>query len=255
MVKILLNHMGIGDAIMLNGMVRHFAEDDKVVVVAKTCHEILMRFMYRDLGDQIDFIFVDTTNPQHVWQKVQKVMDYHSKNEYGSRIIPLSTYGMDDNTWAQWTQTEGRSNWSEVVYNQAGIPHEYMRTKFKLIREPERELKPPEKPYIFVHDDPERGRVINVDTEFDVFKPHSKVTNLKEEYFESNVPNIFDYISIIENAKEVHCMNSSYNWFIELMKLGKKETNFFHTTVAHKYYKPSIVKQVFSDEVWTFVDE
>jgi len=252
MVKILLNHMGIGDAIMLNGMVRHFAEDDKVVVVAKNCHEILMRFMYRDLGDQIDFIFVETTQPQHVWQKVWQ---YHNKCGNHSRIIPLSTYGMDDNTWANWTQTEGMSNWSEVVYNQAGVPHEYMRTKFKLIREPERELKPPEKPYIFVHDDPERGRVINVDTEFDVFKPHSKVTNLKEEYFESNVPNIFDYISIIENAKEVHCMNSSYNWFIELMKLGKKETNFFHTTVAHKYYKPSIVKQVFSDDVWTFVDE
>jgi len=76
MVKILLNHMGIGDAIMLNGMVRHFAEDGKVVVVAKICHEILMRFMYRDLGDQIDFIFVETTQPQHVWQKV---WEYHNK--------------------------------------------------------------------------------------------------------------------------------------------------------------------------------
>jgi len=29
MVKVLLNHMGIGDAIMLNGMVRHFAETEK----------------------------------------------------------------------------------------------------------------------------------------------------------------------------------------------------------------------------------
>lgn len=249
MVKVLLNHMGIGDAIMLNGMVRHFAETEKVAVVAKTCHEILMRFMYRDLGEQVDYIFVETTHPQHVWTKV---MAYAKENN--AQIVPLSTYGMDDKTWAETTQVEGKSNWSEIVYKQAGIPHEYMRSKFKLIRDKSRELLPPDKPYVFVHDDPERGRVIELNTEYDVFKPHSKVTNLREEYFESNVPNIFDYISIIENAKEVHCMNSSYNWFIELMKLGKKETNFFHTTVAHKYYSPSIVKQVFSDDVWTFVD-
>lgn len=251
MVKILVNHMGIGDAIMVNGMVRHFAENDKVVVVAKSCHEILMRFMYRDLGSKIDFIFVETTQPQYVWQKV---MEYRN-NVSSCQIIPLSTYGIDDASWADMTQKIGKSNWSRIVYEQAGVPYEYMRSKFKLVREPERELKPPEEPYIFVHDDPERNRFINVQSEYNIFKPHSQVTNLKEEYFESNVPNIFDYISIIENAKEVHCMNSSYNWFIELMKLGKKETNFFHTTVAHKYYKPEIVKQVFSDEVWTFVDK
>ena len=250
MVKLLLNHMGIGDAIMLNGMVRHFAETEKVIVVAKTCHEILMRFMYRDLGDQVDFIFVETTNPRYVWMAV---MDYKTKYP-DIEIIPLSTYGLDDHTWADLTQTEGKSNWSAVVYHQAHVPLEYMRSKFKLVRDKSRELLPPDTPYIFVHDDPERGRTIDVETEYDIFKPHSKVTNLKEEYFESNVPNIFDYISIIENAKEVHCMNSSYNWFIELMQLGKKETNFFHTTVAHKYYSPSIVKQVFSDDVWTFVD-
>lgn len=96
--------------------------------------------------------------------------------------------------------------------------------------------------------------MIDVKTDKFVFKPHSKVTNLKEEYFETNVPNIFDYISIIENADEVHCMNSSYNWFIELLKLGTPDKNFFHTGVAHKYYTPPIVKQVFSDQVWTFVD-
>lgn len=139
MVKIILNHMGVGDAIMLNGMVRHFAETGKVVVVAKSCHEILMRFMYRDLGDQVDYIFVDTTNPQHVWGKV---FEYKNKVE-NCQIIPLSTYGVDDHTWATMTQTEGKSNWSEYPYKQAGVPHEYMRSKFKLVRDKERELKPP----------------------------------------------------------------------------------------------------------------
>jgi hypothetical protein len=65
---------------------------------------------------------------------------------------------------------------------------------------------------------------------------------------------MFSYIWIIENAKEVHCMNSSYNWMIELMKLGNKKTNFFHLNVAHLYYTPDVVKSVFSDHIWTFVD-
>jgi hypothetical protein len=51
----------------------------------------------------------------------------------------------------------------------------------------------------------------------------------------------------------VHCMNSSYNWMIELMNIGTPKKNFFHLDVAHKYYGPKIVKTVFSDEVWTFI--
>jgi hypothetical protein len=39
MVKTILHHLGLGDQIMLNGMVRHFAETDNVVIFAKRCHE------------------------------------------------------------------------------------------------------------------------------------------------------------------------------------------------------------------------
>ena len=50
-------------------------------------------------------------------------------------------------------------------------------------------------------------------------------------------------------------MNSSYAWLIEMMKLGDKKTNFFHLNVGvHPQYTPNIVKTVFSDDVWTFVD-
>ena len=39
MVKTILHHLGLGDQIMLNGMVRHFAKTDNVVIFAKRCHE------------------------------------------------------------------------------------------------------------------------------------------------------------------------------------------------------------------------
>ena len=236
---IIIHHMGIGDAIMLNGMVRHFAGSyDKVAVVCKDCHEEILKFMYRDISKKVDIILVPTTSPQVVWNEVNNKAMAYAMAGLKTEIKPLATYCLTDDEWAARTQKEGQSNWSKLVYDQAGLSHSVMRDKFKVVRDPSRELVLEEKEYIFVHDDPERDRVIPIEKDIHVFKPHSKVTNRSEEFFECNVKNIFDYTGIIENAKEIHCMNSSYNWMVELMKLGKKETNFFHLNVAHKYYTP-----------------
>ena len=243
MVKTILHHLGLGDQIMLNGMVRHFAETDNVVIFAKRCHEESVRFMYRDIQDRVEIILLDTINPNEIWSKVK------------GDVIPLATYGMDDKSWEFMTQGSGNvmSNWAHGVYIQAGINPKYMYSKFKVVRDKSREFTIKNENYIFVHDDPERDRVIDVQTDKFVYKPHSKITDNKQEFFQCDRPNIFDYITVIENADEVHCMNSSYNWMIELMNIGNPQKNFFHLDVAHKYYVPRTVKTVFSDEVWTFV--
>ena len=69
MVKTIVHHLGLGDQIMLNGMVRHFAETDTVAIIVKRCHEESVRFMYRDISDRVELILVDTTNPQVIWSK------------------------------------------------------------------------------------------------------------------------------------------------------------------------------------------
>jgi hypothetical protein len=158
---------------------------------------------------------------------------------------------MDDVSWSKYTKA---TNWAHGVYLQAKVNPLYMYTKFKVVQDNSIQITPPLKDYIFVHDDHERNRVINVNTDMFVYKPHSKLIDKNNEFFQCENSNIFSYIWIIENAKEVHCMNSSYNWLIELMKLGNSKTNFFHLNVAHLYYTPDIVKSVFSDHVWTFVD-
>ena len=167
MVKTIVHHLGLGDQIMLNGMVRHFAETDNVAIFVKRCHEESVRFMYRDIADKVELILVDNTNAPEIWSKVK------------GDVIPLATYGIDDNGWKFMTQGQGSvmTNWAHI----------------------------------------------------------------------------FEYLGVIENADEVHCMNSSYNWMIELMNIGNPKKNFFHLDVAHKYYGPRTVKTVFSDEVWTFI--
>ena len=237
----ILHHLGLGDQIMLNGMVRHFAENEHVYIYCKKCHEDSVKFMYRDINDKVTLILVETTHIQEIRNKIPS----------GSRIIPLATYGMDDASWTNYTKS---TNWAHGVYLQAKVNPLYMYTKFKVIQDSSIQIVPPPKDYIFVHDDHERNRFINVDTDMFVYKPHSKLIDKQQEFFQCDNSNIFSYIWIIENAREVHCMNSSYNWMIELLKLGDKKTNFFHLNIAHLYYTPDIVKSVFSDHIWTFVN-
>ena len=239
--------MGIGDAIMLNGMVRHFAETyDKVAVVCKEGQEEILKFMYRDMYKKVDILAVPSTNPQVVWHTVGNQGMTYVNSGLKCDIKPLATYCLNDEEWTAKTQTEGQSNWSKLVYEQAGLDHSIMREKFRVDRDRSRELVHDEKEYVFVHDDPERNRVVPVEG----FRPHAKLTDRKEEFYESNVRNIFDYASIMENAREIHCMNSCYAWMVELMKLGKKETNFFHINVAND---SKTAKQVFSETHWNFV--
>ena len=153
-------------------------------------------------------------------------------------------------------QFDNLTNWAYGVYMQAGVNPYYMRSKFHVERDSEREetlfnhygLTKGE--YIFVHDSPDRklddgNRTIEVETDLKIFNPNDTYKEF---------PNIFDYSLIIENAKEVHCMNSSYPWLVELLRLGKKDTTFFHTKAAHNYYPVHAVKTVFDEDLWTFID-
>ena len=185
----ILHHLGLGDQIMLNGMVRHFAEKEHVYLFCKKCHEDSVKFMYRDICDKVSLILVETTNIQEI----------HSKLPSGSRVLPLATYGMDDATWNIYTSA---TNWAHGVYLQAKVNPLYMYTKFKVIQDSSIQISPPSRDYIFVHDDHERNRFINVESDMFVYKPHSKLIDKKSEFFQCDNSNIFSYIWIIETQKK-----------------------------------------------------
>ena len=122
-----------------------------------------IRDRYRDISDKVELILVDNTNPQEIWSKVK------------GDVIPLATYGIDDNGWKFMTQGQGSvmTNWAHGVYIQAGVNPKYMYSKFKVDRDKSKEFKIDKENYIFVHDDPARDRVIDIKTDNFVYKPHS----------------------------------------------------------------------------------
>ena len=235
----ILHHLGLGDQIMLNGMVRHFAENENVNIFVKQNHEKSVEFMYKDIRDRVNIIPIDNVNPSYIRSKIPK----------GSRVLPLATYGMNDATWNVYTSA---TNWAHGVYLQAKVNPLYMYSKFKIVRDPSSEIQINKSDYIFVHDDHERNRHININSDKFIYRPHSKIVDKKNLFFESNNYNIFDYVSLIENANEVHCIDSSYAWMIEMMKLGNKSKNFLHVSIKSAY-RDDIVKTVYNDQLWTFV--
>jgi len=228
----ILHHLGLGDAIMLNGMVRHFAEKEDVVIFVKKQQEPSIVFMYRDLSN-VKIIPVDTTHPREMWSQVK------------GRVLPLATYALNDDIWNFATSgpVSVLVNWAHSIYIQAGLPPKYMYSKFKVVRDKNTEIKYEHDDYVFIHDDSTRG--MNIEVSYD------NVFRITEDTLKTN-PNIFDYLTVIENAKEVHCMDSCYAWLINLMEIGTPSKNYLHLDTKGNY-TPRMVQTVFGDDVWTYV--
>jgi hypothetical protein len=228
----ILHHLGLGDAIMLNGMIRHFAEKQDVCIFIQKQHEDSVRFMYRDL-DNIKIKLVNTTNAREMWSQIE------------GTALPLATYELPDNAWRVVTSgpLSIMFNWAHSIYIQAGIPPKYMYSKFKVVRDRESEIKYEHGDYVFVHDDESRGMKINI--------PDADVYRVTHDRLKNN-SNIFDYLTVIENAKEVHCMDSCYAWMINMMEIGNPSKNFLHLNVKGNYTH-RMVKTVFGDDLWTHV--
>jgi|TARA_B110000977_G_scaffold34523_1_gene46155 hypothetical protein len=229
----ILHHLGLGDAIMLNGMVRHFAEMEEVCIFVQKQHLVSVEFMYRDIKDRVKIKTVNTTNAQDMWSQVE------------GKVLPLATYRIPDNIWKyimEGPPTE-MVNWAHSVYIQAGIPPKYMYSKFKVVRDKPSEIKCEYDDYVFIHDDISRGLKIESD--------HPNVFRITPEVLEKN-SNIFEYLTVIENAKEVHCMDSCYAWMINMMEIGNASKNFLHLDVKGNY-NTNMVRTVFGDDVWTCI--
>src|SRR5210317_103437 len=227
----ILHHLGLGDAIMLNGMVRHFAEDEHVCIFVQKHHLESVQFMYRDIEDRVKIKAVNTTNAQEMWSQVE------------GRVLPLATYRLPIDVWKyimEGPPTE-MVNWAHSVYIQAGIPPKYMYSKFKVVRDKSKEIKYEHDDYVFIHDDESRDMKVNRD--------YPNVFRITPEIVSKN-PNIFDYLSVIENAKEVHCMDSCYAWMINMMEMGDPSKNFLHLDVKGNY-NTNMVRTVFGDDLWT----
>lgn len=197
------HHLGLGDHIQCNAIVRIYAEKyDKLYLFAKPKYSKNVQYLYRD-DPKIKIIAMDDND-------VKNFISFNKNNNY---LIVGHTKEYFDGV------NSGKFTFDEGFYKMLNIPFEDKWNKFYFKRDLDVEkntyynklgLKDNEE-YLFVHDDKERGRH---------FKPQYIEKGLKIiRATDHKDIGIFDLIYTIEKAKEVHVMNSSFSCLIDTMQI------------------------------------
>lgn len=182
---VIYQHLGLGDHIICNALVRHYANVyEKIFLICKKHNYESVKFMYRDKLN-IEIVF-DMLN--------KNTIQIGFTNEY-------------------WNKKESR-RFDEQFYYTHNIEFNKRWDNFFVKRDLKREIDLynkmmlNNKNYIFIHDDCSRDMKIDeslIDkNNCDIFKPDFSISN-----------NIFDYLHIIEKAKEVHVIDSSFMFMID----------------------------------------
>lgn len=206
------SHLGLGDHLICNAIYRYYAKNyDLVHIFVKNRNLRNVQYMLRDLAN-IDFIHGDGDQDEFV----KRYLDIH-------RFIPLQKIGHE------YLNTT-KLNFDEAFYEQVRIPFEKRYTDFYVQRDLEKEeklceiLNPNKEPYIFLHEDTDRGFFINRDyiknKDIKIIKSDYKFDDIKEYL-------IFHYLKLIEEAQEVHVMESSFKNMINFC-IDHKENVYLH---------------------------
>jgi len=210
------HHLGLGDHLDCNGMIRYMLKNeqyDNICVFAKSNYFNLIKYMFRD-------------EPKISLIKIDKNREYEEVNKYiqKNNISNLLRVGHENYPWGQ-EEILGLGC-AEIFYKQVNIDYEERFKSFYYERDDEEEqrvyekLNPNNEDFAFVHDDQSRGFLI---TDFMVYKLFGKRIKIVRNDASEN---IFHFTKILEEAKQIHCMESCFRSLVETTET--KGDLFFH---------------------------
>lgn len=178
-------HLGLGDHLLCNGLVRVLVKRGMRLMLPCYQHNLAsLEAMFNDIKESVEFRVVAELSG------------------WDGEVINLGYYGSNFDT----------ARWDESFYRQAGVPFLSKWEEFKFGVFTDWVTTPP--PKVFIHDDASRGFVIPIEGH----RP-DRITELSGHY------------SDLRNAKEIHCINSSFAILADLINApGRK--------VLHRYARP-----------------
>ena len=207
-MKYIYHHLGLGDHIINNGMVRHFYKEYGAITLFAYKHNVKnVQYMYRDLEN---FQVIGSESDAQIDAYIQKTGVDCIKigfSDLGGLMPELA--------------------FDKAFYKLAGLDFSVRFDEFYLERDLSKEkevieaLNPTGEKYVFVHDDSSRGFSIDLEK----VKTDCKIIMNDKQF------NVFDYLTLIENAEEVHFMQSSFKELICSCKLDKP------TLYQHNYVR------------------
>ncbi len=201
---LLFFHLGLGDMLVSNALIRYMcSHHEDVVVIVKKPYMQSALFLWKDV-DNLSLYPV-------TGQRDTVPLDVFTS-------LGFTCVVLGDNGITPWRKS---LDWTKDLYAQAGVPTNIIRRGFILHRDRDREqatydrmLAGHDGPYVFVHDDPLRGYTIDSSR-----LPRHKVIHPGRVEDENPSTCLFDYCRVIERAEEVHVIDSSYSWLVELVGL------------------------------------
>src|SRR5512146_1201421 len=141
---LLFPHLGLGDALVCNAIVRHLAAKHALVVVLCKPHNAPTEaFMWRDLQNVEVFSVKDDDEAKAAVRSAKE-------NKFAT--MGLGFWG---------TQPFDPVNWDREMYRQAGVEFQQRWNSFRVDRQPIREIEAPKHPFCLIHEDKARGYVID----------------------------------------------------------------------------------------------
>ena len=192
----------MGDHIVCNGLVRSMLNEGKYysnayVFAKQTNFDRVVRMFDDDSRISVLPIPSDKNEVLFVNQIIAS---------YGISDFVRCGFGFLDNLCSINTGM----NYDEAMYACCGIPFHDRWDKFSLRRDVSSEtavlnrLNPNNEEYVFVHDDPSRG-----------FSFDPLGTGKMKVIRNDPTVGLFDMIGVLANAKEIHCMESSFRALID----------------------------------------
>ena len=212
---LLLHHLGLGDHIMCHGIVREYCKKYRAVtILSLPRNHNSVSFMYRDLKNLMIVTVNDTFTESSIFFNKSKL----ELDKYDSiKIIGF-----------EYLNRQSGEPLEKQFYRIAGVNIEKKWNNFFVQRDLEREgvlfkQTAPQKDYVFLHEDISKNYRINrgkINKKYELYTPTEKLTG-----------NIFDYCTIIERAKEIHVIDSSFMFLIDCLKYKNLDQKLY----IHRY--------------------
>lgn len=209
--------MGLGDHIICNGLIRNlYRRFDKINLFVCEQHEHSISSMFKDL-DNLTIIPI----PGHYNDS------YIFENYKNFRVIRIGFENVGS------ICNKYRCSWDESFYRQFDVPFSARWDDFYIQRDENSEkklfekLNPNNEKYVLIHSTGS-DNIDRID--------YSKIDNsmLKIVIEKGSTKNVFDYLGLIENASEIHCISSFFNVLCDSVKTNGNL--FYHDKIKRRNY-------------------
>lgn len=198
---IIHHHLGLGDHFICNGLVNYLSKKDKHTLICKKHNLPTVSSLYSE-NENITILPIQTNN------ELFETYDYSQRHK-----IPILYVGFNKCD---------PKNWDKSFYKQLNIDFIERYRFFKLPRKLPEQVNVPKEKFIFIHNCCSEGSFsLNIESSLFRFVAKKEDTN-----------NLLSYIDIIQNAEEIHCINSSLFHLIDSLPCITNKM-YYHNVRSH----------------------